>query len=140
MNVPLKKNQKVKVKASHDLFKIMREVLLRENKYRRRQEYFWVMGLTTGLRLEYIELVALGKVNSVTADPTDIFSIAIQKRCKKIVLVHNHPGGIAQPSKEDIRFTKEVLAASKIVKIEILEHLIITEEEYYSFVDENLLK
>ncbi len=134
MNVPIK-SKKVKITASHDLYKIMREVLLRENKYRRRQEYFWVMGLTTGLRLEYIELVALGRVNAVNAEPTEIFSIAIQKRCKKIVLVHNHPGGSNEPSKDDIRFTKATLAASKIVKIEILDHLIITETDYYSFDD-----
>lgn len=135
MNIPLKKSQKIKVAASHHLYFIMQEVLLRENKYRRRQEHFWIIGLTSANVVEYVELVALGRVNAVNVEAMDIFSIGIQKRCKKIVLVHNHPGGATYPSKDDLGFTKSTLATAKILKIEILDHLIITEKEYYSLAD-----
>jgi DNA repair protein RadC len=139
MKVPLKKAQKVKIKLSGDIYPVMKEILLRENKLRRKQEYFWVISLNTLNVIENIELVALGAINTVEVGPIEIFSIPIQKRCKKVILVHNHPSGEVNPSEADIEFTKRIKAAADIMTISILDHLIITEKNYFSFIDMDLI-
>lgn len=133
MKVAIRANQKIK--SSKDIFGIMQRILLRENKFRRKQEYFWTIGLTTSNRVEYIELVALGKLNTVSVEPTEIFSWALQKHCKKIVVVHNHPSGEIQPSEEDKKLTSYLADAALFLKLRLEDHLIITEKKYYSFAD-----
>lgn len=139
MKVPIKKTQKIKVKGSFYIYPIMREILFRETKLRRKQEYFWVIGLNTTNRIEYIELVALGQVNRLTAKPMDILSLALQKKCSKIILVHNHPVATIKPSDADIAFTNKIKAAAAVVEIKILDHIIITEKAYYSFSDMEMI-
>ena len=75
MKVPLKKTQKIKVKSSFHIYEIMREILFRENKLRRKKEYFWVIGLNTANVIEFIELVALGLVNRLMAKPMYVLSL-----------------------------------------------------------------
>jgi len=140
MKVPLKKGQKVKVTASHEVYKIMQDILLRENKLRRKQEYFWTIGLSTANRIEYIELVALGKINTVSVRPVELFSFAVQKRCDKLIMVHNHPSGQLTVSESDKDLTERIKKAGDIMEIAIIDHLIITETDYYSFMDNKLLK
>jgi DNA repair protein RadC len=133
MKIPVKTNQKIK--SSKDIFSIMQRILLRENKHRRKQEYFWTIGLTTSNRVEYIELVALGKLNTVSVEPTEIFSWALQKHCKKIIIVHNHPSGETNPSEEDKKLTSYLADAALFLKLRLEDHLIITEKKYFSFAD-----
>jgi len=128
-----------KILSSQNVYSIMQAVLLRQTKIRRKQEYFWTIGLNEDLDIKYIELVALGKLNTVTVEPVELFSIAVQKRCTRLILVHNHPTGNLKPSKADLALTKNLKAASKILKIEMIDHLIISEKDYMSFADEGLL-
>ena len=139
MKVPIKSSKKAKISGAKDIYPIMREILLRENKLRRKQEYFWIMGLNNALRLEYIELIALGRINAVSVEPMDVFSMALQKKCKSIVLVHNHPSGTLKLSTADQTLTDSLMKVAKIMKVNIQDHLIITEKGYLSFVDEGLL-
>lgn len=139
MKVPIKSSKKAKISGAKDIYPIMREILLRENKLRRKQEYFWIMGLNNALRLEYIELIALGRINAVSVEPMDVFSMALQKKCKSIVLVHNHPSGTLKLSTADQTLTDSLMKVAKIMKINIQDHLIITEKGYLSFVNEGLL-
>ncbi len=130
MNVQLTKEQKIKVAIAEDVAKIMQSVLKRETSLHRKQEHFWTIGLNIKNTIEYIELVSLGGINSVHVEPIEVFSFAVAKKCKKIILVHNHPSGELKPSKEDIEFTKNLKAAGEILKIEVLDHIIITEDDY----------
>lgn len=139
MKIRLTKAQRIGILSSKNVYSIMQAVLLRQTKIRRKQEYFWTIGLGEGLDIEYIELVALGKLNTVTVEPVELFSIAVQKRCTRLILVHNHPTGNLKPSKADLALTKNLKAASKILKIEMIDHLIISEKGYMSFADEGLL-
>lgn len=133
MKVPVK--SKAKIKSSKDVYAVMQKILLRENKFRRKQEYFWVIGLNTVNRIEYIELVALGKLNTVSVEPTEIFAWALQKQCKKIILVHNHPSGEVKPSEDDKRLTSYLADVALIIKMKLEDHLIIGEKKYFSFAD-----
>ena len=127
MNVRLNKNQRIQVVTARDIYAIMQQVLLRENKIRRNQEHFWVVGLDNQQKILFIELVALGAVNRVNANPPDVFRMGIYKLAVSIILVHNHPSGNLTPSTSDKQFTDKMLKVSELVNIKIVDHLIISE-------------
>ena len=72
--------------------------MLRENKIGRNQEHFWVIGLDNQNKILFIELVGLGAVNRVGANPPDVFRMGIYKLAVGMILVHNHPSGNLKPS------------------------------------------
>jgi len=135
MNVRLTKEQKIKVVNSNDIYAIMQQILLRENKIRRNQEHFWVVGLDNEHKILFIELIGLGAVNRVNADPPDVFRMAIYKFAVKMILVHNHPSGSTEVSQGDNEFTDRMLKVGKLINIEVLDHLIVTEKNYVSLAD-----
>ena len=139
MNVRLNKNQKIKILNSDDIFKILQQVLLRENKIRRSQEHFWAIGLDDSNKILFIELIALGARNRVSIEPPIVFRMAVQKLSYKIILAHNHPSGTLSPSKADIDFTDRILKAGQIIKVDVIDHMIISEKGYYSFDTEGIL-
>ena len=139
MNVRLTKEQKIKVLNSSDIYAIMQQVLLRENKIRRNQEHFWVVGLNHNNKILFVELIGLGASNRVNAEPPDVFRMAIYKLAHKLILVHNHPSGTHEVTDADITFTDHMLKAGKLIKVEVLDHLVITETHYTSFADQGVM-
>ncbi len=138
MKIKVKKKDVV-INSSKDLYSVMRKILLRESKLRRKQEYLWVAGISLSSRLQFVELVALGRQNGVTADPIDVFGHAMHKRCKSIIIIHNHPNGSVIPSKEDILFTQRMTKVGKTLGIEVLDHLVITEKDYFSVIEHDIV-
>lgn len=139
MNVRLTKDQKIQVLNSADIYAIMQQVLLRENKIRRNQEHFWVVGLNHNNKILFVELIGLGASNHVNADPPDVFRMAIYKLASKLILVHNHPCGSHEVTDADITFTDHMLKVGKLIKVEVLDHLVITETHYTSFADQGVM-
>jgi len=139
MNVRLTQEQKVKVLNAEDIYKVMQQILMRENKIRRNQEHFWVIGLDNANKILFIELIGLGQVNRVNANPPDVFRMGIYKLAVRMILVHNHPSGNIKPSKADLDFTDRLLKVGKLISIEVLDHLVITEESYTSFSEEGII-
>jgi DNA repair protein RadC len=135
MNVRLSSTQKIAVLNSADIFTIMRDILLRENKIRRNQEHFWVIGLNSASKILFIELVSLGATNRVEVKPAEVFRIAIYKSAIRMILVHNHPSGNIKISEADRDFTDRMIKSGNMLAIEVLDHLVITEKGYTSFVD-----
>ena len=78
------------------------------------------------------QTISYGATNSAIIDPKDIFSEAIKIGAPKIILVHNHPSGVSTPSKQDIDFTKKIEQASKIIGIQLLDHIVIGYNEFTS--------
>ncbi len=140
MNVRLTKEQKIKVLNSSDIYAIMQQILLRENKVRRNQEHFWVVGLNNKNKILFVELVGLGATNRVDADPPAVFRMAIYKLAVGMILVHNHPSGSVEISKGDHNFTDRMLKVGELINIEIIDHLVISEESYSSFADKGLIE
>ena len=89
------------------------------------QESFQVLLLDTKNQLISRVQATLGLVDTSLVHPREIFRAAIQYNASAIVLVHNHPSGDTTPSSEDIRCTKVLLAAGKIIGIEVIDHVII---------------
>lgn len=112
---------------------------MRENKIRRNQEHFWIIGLDNRNKILFIELIGLGRVNRVGANPPDVFRMGIYKLAVKMILVHNHPSGEVDPSREDRDFTDKMLKVGKLINIEVLDHLVISEKTYTSFKDEGIM-
>lgn len=140
MDIKLTEAEKIKVINSDDIYGIMQKVLLRENKIDQNREHFWVIGLENNNRILFIELIGLGSVNKVIAEPMDVFSFALQKRAVKIILCHNHPSGELKPSDGDKDISDKLIQVGIIVNTKVVDHLIISDKSYLSFKDIGLLE
>ncbi len=105
----------------------------------RKKEYFYVHLLSA--RLEHIEfkLLAKGKQSYVLITPKDVIKTALKYNADRIILVHNHPSGNPTPSEHDIKTTQAIDALANLLGIKLLDHIIITKEDYYSFRANNML-
>ena len=135
------KNLKVsdKINSPDALFKICKAALEFEDIIDQEKEHFWVFGLTTANRIKYFELVSLGILNASLVSPRETFRLAISEGVCSIIVAHNHPSGNLQPSREDINITNKLVQSGKILEIPVLDHLIIAENKYYSFSENNLI-
>ena len=84
--------------------------------------------------------VAKGGSNSLVITPREIFVHAIKQGARAIFIAHHHPSGDVQPSEEDIIFTRKVKKASDILGIDLLDHLVYSSNDYYSFKQHDLIK
>lgn len=140
MNVKLTKTQKIKLQTTVDIYKVMQQVLLRENKIDRNKEHFWTIGLDNANRILYIELISLGGTTHAPAEPMQVFRVGVMKAAVKIILIHNHPSGNLTPSNADKDVTDRLIQVGKILDIPVFDHLIINEKSYTSFADTGLLE
>jgi len=102
-------------------------------------EEFWILMLNRANRIISRERVSVGGVTGTVVDARIVFKRALDMLACSIVLCHNHPSGNLSPSQADIDLTKKMKAAGKTLDILVVDHLIISNEGYYSFGDEGLL-
>jgi DNA repair protein RadC len=140
MNIRLKKEEEIKILCSDDIYSIMQKVLLRENKIDRNREHLWTISLDNAHKILNIELVSMGSINKTVVEPMEVFSVPLQKRAVKIIMIHNHPSGELKPSAADKDLTDRMIQCGLILNVLLMDHLIITEKSYYSFVDSGLLE
>ncbi len=125
--------RKIQILQPKDIFEELRE--FRDKK----KEYFFVFYLDTRNTEIKRELISVGSLNSNIAHPREIFEPAIRYLSAQIILVHNHPSGDPQPSEEDLELTRKIVEGGKILGIEVLDHVVITKENYFSFAENKLL-
>jgi len=140
MKVRLTNEERITVANSDDLAEIMQKILLRENKLSRKQEHFWAVGLANNNKIEFIELISLGSINRVAVNGFEVFSLASARKTPNVILVHNHPSGELEPSEEDKTLTENLVKSGEILHVKVLDHLVISETEYFSFNKEGLIK
>jgi DNA repair protein RadC len=80
-----------------------------------------------------LELIAMGAVAHVSVEAREVFAPAVSAMASAIVIAHNHPSGNAFPSRMDAEFTRSMVEAGRVLKIEVIDHLIVTRRSYYSF-------
>ena len=102
-------------------------------------EQFKVLLLNRANKVLGLYELSSGGVAGTVADPKLIFIAALKACASAIILCHNHPSGSTQPSAADIQLTKKIKEGGALLDIAVLDHLILTSEEYYSFADEGLL-
>lgn len=105
----------------------------------RDKEFFFVIGLTRANTLKYYDMVSMGSLKSTVAEPREVFRHAILHATASIMVAHNHPSGNIQPSQSDIAITKVLYESGKVLCIPLIDHIIVTEKEWYSFANEGLL-
>ena len=120
------KQTEVFLRSPQEVFEYAKDLI------RLKKEYLRGLYVDTRNKLVRDEVIAIGTLNASLAHPREIFHPAIESHAAAIILVHNHPSGDPSPSKDDIELTKQIYKASKILDIEILDHVIIGNEKYFS--------
>lgn len=136
-NPEIKPSQRLKIegsKTSYEVFKAgwdMQTMELRED--------FKVMLLNKGNKVLGIYNASSGGIDGTIADLRLIFATALKSCATAIVVAHNHPSGNLKPSSADIALTKKLVKAGELLNIIVMDSLIITEEGYYSLMEEGLM-
>lgn len=105
----------------------------------RSQEHFLVMLLDAKNRVLGIDMVGAGGVDSAVVDLRLTFQAAVMVTALGIIVAHNHPSGVAEPSPEDIAITQRIVTAGKTLNIRVLDHIVLGRDAHFSFLDAGLL-
>ena len=103
----------------------------------KKQEYFYTIYLDNNKKIIEDKLLFIGTVNYSLVHPREIFKEAYLLGASAIICVHNHPGGNTVPSKQDFEITNNLVEASKILGVKFLDHIIVSKNNYYSFLENN---
>jgi DNA repair protein RadC len=122
------------VKSSKDIAQYLK-ALLKDFTY----EVFAVLFLNQANKINHFEIVSRGGITGTVADPRIILKRALEEDATSIVLSHNHPSGSLKPSKADEVLTQKIKEAAQYFDIKVIDHIIVSEEGFYSFADEGLL-
>jgi DNA repair protein RadC len=123
-----------KITSPNDLAEIFIPLLRDEIK-----EKFIVVCLNSSNQIIKFETISIGNLNSSIVHPREVFKVAIENNSASIFLVHNHPSGNSEPSREDINITKRLVDAGNIFDIKVLDHIIIAGENYTSFIENRII-
>lgn len=128
------KQEVVKVGSSRDAFQYLHSDFADLN-----HEEFWMLLLNRANHVRSKHLISKGGQSGTVADPKIIFKTALEHQAAYIILAHNHPSGNLKPSNEDLKLTKKLVEAGKLLDLLVVDHLILTDHAYYSFCDEGLI-
>ncbi|WP_020526794.1 RadC family protein [Flexithrix dorotheae] len=126
--------EKPKITSANDAYQAIKPHLLDLQ-----HEEFWVILLNRANRVLKLEPISKGGVSGTIADPKIIFKVALDHVASGLILVHNHPSGNLNPSQADIKLTEKMKQAGKFLEIPVLDHLIFTNDNYFSFNDEGMM-
>ena len=140
--ITIKYNRNVKysdmdsVTSSNDAAKILRDAWSDKMDH---VEEFLVLCLNRANKVLGLSKISSGGTSGCIADPKVIFQIALKSNASNIIVSHNHPSGNTKPSNSDIKLTEKLKAAGEHLDIPLLDHIILTSEGFFSFVDEELI-
>ena len=122
------------IRSSTDLAQYLR-ISIKDYNY----EVFGVVFLNKANKINHFEIISRGGITGTVADPRIILRKALEEDATSIVLCHNHPSGNLKPSRADEDLTHKIKEAAKYFDIVVMDHIIVSEEGYYSFADEGIL-
>ena len=126
--------EKTVIRMSSDIAEYMRAII-KDFTY----EVFGVMYLNKANKINHFEIVSRGGITGTVADPRIILKRALERDATSIVLCHNHPSGNLKPSRADEELTHKIKEAAKYLDIRVMDHIIVSDEGYFSFADEGIL-
>lgn len=103
------------------------------------KEKFIVVFLNTKNIISSYEVISVGSLNASIVHPREVFNRAIKRSAAAILLVHNHPSGNPEPSKEDEAITSRLCEVGQLIGIRVLDHLIISDDKYFSFKEMDMI-
>jgi DNA repair protein RadC len=122
------------VQSSKDIAQYLKAIL-KDFTY----EVFAVLFLNRANKINHFEIISRGGITGTVADPRIILKKALEQDATSIVLSHNHPSGSLRPSRADEELTQKIKEAAKYFDIKVIDHIIVSEDGYYSFADEGLI-
>lgn len=125
-----------KVTCSNDAVEVLRSIWSDQIEYR---EEFVILCLNRANKVLGYSRISSGGTTGTVADPKIIFQIALKSNASSIILAHNHPSGNSKPSESDTKLTDKLKNAGQLLDIPVLDHVILTNESFFSFADEGLL-
>jgi len=126
--------KKEKVVSSNDIADYLKAKLQYKS-----HEVFAVVFLNRSNKINHYEIVSEGGITGTVADPRIILRKALEHEAVSLVLCHNHPSGNLKPSRQDIELTNKIKEAASYFDIKVLDHIIVSDEGYYSFADDGML-
>lgn len=126
--------EKPVIRTSRDAANILQPMLADYS-----QEVFCVLFMNRSNKVNHTEIISTGGISGTFADPKIIFKKALECQAVNILICHNHPSGNLKPSNADIDLTKRIIAIAQLLEIKMVDHLIVSEEGFYSFADEGLI-
>ncbi|OWZ83916.1 RadC family protein [Natranaerobius trueperi] len=123
-----------KIEGPEDVYHLLKFRLQNENR-----ECFVVVLVNTKNHLLKVETISVGSLDATIVHPREVFRLAVQMSSSGVILVHNHPSGDPEPSKNDIELTDKLLDAGKLLGIRVLDHVIVGHRGFFSFSNEQLL-
>ena len=123
---------KLKLKNAKDIYEEVRYLF-----YGKKQEYFYCLYFNNKLELIERKLLFMGTINRSIVHPREIFKHAYLNSASSIVCIHNHPSNDIKPSREDIYLTRQLIEIGKMNGILIADHIIVGDDNYYSFFEES---
>lgn len=130
----LESEEKPKIGSSRDAYQIFKGHLMDLP-----HEEFWMLLMNRANRVLKIVQISQGGVAGTVADPKIIFKHAVEELASGIIVAHNHPSGNLTASQADIDLTRKIKEGSKLLEVQLLDHLIVAGQKYFSFADEGLL-
>ena len=104
-----------------------------------KKEHFVVLYLNAKNQLVHKETISMGTLNANLVHPREVFEPALKHSAAQIIAAHNHPSGDPKPSDDDLDLTKRLTEAGKMMGIEIMDHVIVSKNSYFSFKEEKIL-
>lgn len=126
--------EKVAVSSSNDIARFL-QIKLKDYRH----EVFAVLFLNRANKINHFEIVSEGGITGTVADPRVILRKALEEDAVSIILCHNHPSGSLKPSRADEQLTAKIKEAARFLDISVMDHIIVSEDGYYSFADEGIL-
>jgi len=126
--------EKPKISSSKSVFDVMQPII-----GELQHEEFWIIFLNNANKIQLKTQMSKGGITGTLVDTRLIFKQALELSATGLILCHNHPSGTLKPSESDINLTKKIKKGGEVLDIKVLDHLIVTEKEYYSFADEGVL-
>jgi DNA repair protein RadC len=125
---------KKRVRTSNELAEFLK-ASLKDHAY----EVFAVVFLNRSNKVKHFEIISKGGLTHTIVDPRIVFVKALEVQATSLVLCHNHPSGNLKPSRADEEITAKLKSAGKLLDINVIDHLIVSDEGYYSFADEGMM-
>jgi DNA repair protein RadC len=126
-------DSKLQIQDSRHVAQVLLDLLSLEDAIDRDKEHFYVMHLDIKSRVKLVEVVSIGTLNCSLIHPRETFRRAVCQGSAAIIVAHNHPSGEAEPSDEDTKVTKLLFEAGNILGITLLDHVIFTPTQFFSF-------
>ena len=131
----LQRNPKVSIKSGYDVYHLLSADLTHLE-----QEHFICLYLNTKSELIKKETIFIGTINQTLIHPREIYKNAIKLSASAILFVHNHPSGDSNPSKADFQATSSLMESGVIMGIDVIDHIVIGNHEFYSLKDQKKIK